>query len=154
MPSLTFFMKRTFGRLEKNYYICDVNNKKDKKMINDGTTYRNRQKSNTQNANGGYKPKFKKRDVICRKDDPTAQKTVSGVVKNCLGDDCYEFEDRSSIWMCVQVDSLFELQREDDNPVESFMHLLRTPIAKRKGLTLSKEDCEVWAEEFEKWLRK
>lgn len=69
-------------------------------MIDDGT-YRNRQKSDTQNANAEYKP-----------------------------------------------------SSEGDSPVKSFMHLLRTPIAKRKGLTLSKEDCEVWAEEFEKWLKK
>lgn len=37
------------------------------------------------------------------------------------------------------------------NVVESIINLLRTPIAKRKGVTISTEDCAIWAEELEKY---
>lgn len=34
--------------------------------------------------------------------------------------------------------------------IDSLIETLRTPIAKRKGVTISPEDCVIWAEEIEK----
>jgi hypothetical protein len=34
------------------------------------------------------------------------------------------------------------------NPILSFIALLDTPIARRKGIVLSKEDCAEWVEEL------
>lgn len=36
------------------------------------------------------------------------------------------------------------------NAIESMLATLTTPIAKRKGITISAEDCKVWAEEIDK----
>jgi hypothetical protein len=38
------------------------------------------------------------------------------------------------------------------NPIDSLIELLRSPIAKRKGVTISQEDCAIWAEEIEKQM--
>jgi len=38
--------------------------------------------------------------------------------------------------------------------VRSLMEVLRTPIAKRKGVVISPEDCSIWAKELEKVLEK
>ena len=37
--------------------------------------------------------------------------------------------------------------------LESLIGMLTTPIAKRKGVTISAEDCKIWAEELVKDLR-
>ena len=37
--------------------------------------------------------------------------------------------------------------------LESLIGMLTTPIAKRKGVTISAEDCEIWVEELVKDLR-
>jgi len=34
--------------------------------------------------------------------------------------------------------------------IDSLIDTLRSPIAKRKGVTISSEDCAIWAEEIEK----
>lgn len=34
--------------------------------------------------------------------------------------------------------------------VDSMIAILTTPIAKRKGVTISAEDCKIWAEELKK----
>lgn len=36
------------------------------------------------------------------------------------------------------------------NAIESMIVILTTPIAKRNGVTISAEDCKVWAEEINK----
>ena len=38
------------------------------------------------------------------------------------------------------------------NVVEQLIGVLTTPIAKRNGVHLSKEDCEIWADELENFL--
>ena len=38
------------------------------------------------------------------------------------------------------------------NIVEQLIGVLTTPIAQRNGVHLTKEDCEVWAEELENFL--
>ena len=35
------------------------------------------------------------------------------------------------------------------NVIESLIGILTTPVAKRKGIYVSPEDCQVWAEELE-----
>ena len=37
------------------------------------------------------------------------------------------------------------------NALESLIAVLSTPVAKRKGVTISAEDCKVWVEELEKY---
>ncbi len=39
------------------------------------------------------------------------------------------------------------------NALESLMGILSSPIAKRKGVTISAEDCEIWVEELGKDLK-
>lgn len=34
--------------------------------------------------------------------------------------------------------------------IDSLIEILRSPVAKRKGVTISKEDCPIWIEEIEK----
>lgn len=34
------------------------------------------------------------------------------------------------------------------NALESLIAVLSTPVAKRQGVTISAEDCKVWAEEL------
>ena len=34
--------------------------------------------------------------------------------------------------------------------IDSLMEILKSPIAKRKGVTISQEDCAIWVEEIEK----
>jgi len=38
--------------------------------------------------------------------------------------------------------------------LSSIISILTTPIAKRKGITISAEDCEIWAEELTKYQNK
>lgn len=38
------------------------------------------------------------------------------------------------------------------NVIEQMIGILRTPIAQRKGITISAEDCSIWAEELEKYI--
>ncbi len=35
--------------------------------------------------------------------------------------------------------------------LSSIISILTTPIAKRKGVTISAEDCKIWAEELTKY---
>ena len=37
------------------------------------------------------------------------------------------------------------------NALESMIAILTSPVARRKGVTISVEDCEVWAEELRKY---
>ena len=37
------------------------------------------------------------------------------------------------------------------NALESLIAVLSTPVAKRKGVTISAEDCKVWVEELKKY---
>lgn len=37
------------------------------------------------------------------------------------------------------------------NALESLIAILTTPVARRKGVTISAEDCKVWAEELKKY---
>jgi hypothetical protein len=37
------------------------------------------------------------------------------------------------------------------NALENIITILKTPVAKRKGVTISAEDCAIWAEELEKY---
>lgn len=42
------------------------------------------------------------------------------------------------------------------NALESLIAVLSTPVAKRKGVTISAEDCKVWAEvlrSYEEFVR-
>lgn len=39
------------------------------------------------------------------------------------------------------------------NAVESLILILRSPIAKRKGVIMNAEECEAWAEELENYLK-
>ena len=38
------------------------------------------------------------------------------------------------------------------NAIDSLMAIMTTPVAKRKGITISAEDCKVWAEEIDKQM--
>ena len=38
------------------------------------------------------------------------------------------------------------------NVIEQMIGLLRTPIAQRKGITISADECSIWADELEKYL--
>ena len=38
------------------------------------------------------------------------------------------------------------------NAIDSLMAVMTTPVAKRKGITISAEDCKVWAEEIDKQM--
>jgi hypothetical protein len=38
--------------------------------------------------------------------------------------------------------------------LRSIIGILETPIAKRKGVTISAEDCAIWVEELKKVLKK
>ncbi len=37
------------------------------------------------------------------------------------------------------------------NALDSMIAILTTPVARRNGITISSEDCKVWAEELEKY---
>jgi hypothetical protein len=37
------------------------------------------------------------------------------------------------------------------NALESMIAILTTPVARRQGVTISAEDCKVWAEELRKY---
>ena len=37
------------------------------------------------------------------------------------------------------------------NALESLIEVLSTPVAKRKGVTISAEDCKIWVEELRKY---
>ena len=41
---------------------------------------------------------------------------------------------------------------ENKNAVEQMIHLLSTPMAQRKGVIISAEDCKVWVEELRNYL--
>ena len=49
--------------------------------------------------------------------------------------------------------SILEGEGEEKNAVESLIQILRSPIAKRKGVIISAEDCEEWAKELENYLK-
>lgn len=38
------------------------------------------------------------------------------------------------------------------NPVESLIIMMSSPIAKRKGITISASECKIWIEELEAFL--
>jgi hypothetical protein len=38
------------------------------------------------------------------------------------------------------------------NAIDSLMVVMTTPVAKRNGITISAEDCKVWAEEIDKQM--
>ena len=38
--------------------------------------------------------------------------------------------------------------------IRSLIGILSSPIAKRNGVVISREDCEIWVEELEKILEK
>lgn len=42
----------------------------------------------------------------------------------------------------------------EPNPVESLINIFTSPIAKRKGVVITKEDCVIWAEELKSFLNK
>ena len=42
---------------------------------------------------------------------------------------------------------------EKKNVIESLIGVLRSPIADRKGWSFSAEECRIWAEELEKYLK-
>jgi hypothetical protein len=37
------------------------------------------------------------------------------------------------------------------NALESLIEVLSTPVAKRKGVTISAEECKIWVEELNKY---
>ena len=41
---------------------------------------------------------------------------------------------------------------ENTNVIRSIIKLLTTPMAKRKGVSISADDCKVWAEELQNYL--
>lgn len=41
---------------------------------------------------------------------------------------------------------------DDKNVVEQMIGYLSTPIAKHKGVSISQEECEIWVDEFNKFL--
>lgn len=49
--------------------------------------------------------------------------------------------------------SILEGNKEQPNAVESLIRIFRSPIAKRKGVIISAEDCEEWAKELENYLK-
>lgn len=49
--------------------------------------------------------------------------------------------------------SILEGNEEQPNAVESLIRIFRSPIAKRKGVIMSAEDCEEWAKELENYLK-
>lgn len=49
--------------------------------------------------------------------------------------------------------SIIEGNEEQPNAVESLIQIFRSPIAKRKGIIMSAEDCEEWAKELENYLK-
>ena len=38
------------------------------------------------------------------------------------------------------------------NAIDSLMAVMTTPVAKRKGITISAEDCKVWVEVIDKQM--
>lgn len=48
-------------------------------------------------------------------------------------------------------EDVYTLQNMD--AIVSLIGILTTPIAKRKGVTLSAEECEIWAEELKKSVK-
>lgn len=46
------------------------------------------------------------------------------------------------------------MNMDDKNVVEQMIGYLSTPIAKRKGVSISPEECEIWADEFRIFLTK
>lgn len=42
---------------------------------------------------------------------------------------------------------------KEKNAVESLIQMFRSPIAKRKGIIISSEDCKEWAEDLENYLK-
>lgn len=53
----------------------------------------------------------------------------------------------------INLPSVLEGNHKPKNAVESLMAILRTPIAKRKGVIFSAKECEEWAEELENYLK-
>ena len=49
--------------------------------------------------------------------------------------------------------SILEGDDKKLNAVESLILILRSPIAKRKGVIMNAEECEAWAEELENYLK-
>ena len=45
-----------------------------------------------------------------------------------------------------------EQANEERNAVEMMINILTTPIAKRKGVFISADDCKIWVDELEKFL--
>lgn len=43
-------------------------------------------------------------------------------------------------------------QEKNENPIEQLINVLSTPIAQRKGVTISAEDCKIWVEELRHYL--
>ena len=50
------------------------------------------------------------------------------------------------------LETLFPSNEKEKNPVEALIGMMRSPIAKRKGLLISAKDCEEWALDLEKFL--
>lgn len=44
------------------------------------------------------------------------------------------------------------MNKNNKNVVEQMIGYLSTPIAKRKGVSISPEECEIWVDEFNKFL--
>lgn len=50
-------------------------------------------------------------------------------------------------------EKLFGCKPEKKNVVESLIGVLRSPIAQRQGWHFPAVECEMWAEELEKYLK-
>ena len=50
------------------------------------------------------------------------------------------------------LEALFPTNEKEKNPIEALIGMMRSPIAKRKGLFISAKDCEEWALDLEKFL--
>ena len=53
----------------------------------------------------------------------------------------------------INLPSIIESEDKELNAVESLIEIMRSPIAKRKGVNISPEDCKIWVEELENYLK-
>jgi len=51
------------------------------------------------------------------------------------------------------INTLFGVNEKEKNAVESLIGILRTPIAKRRGINFSASECREWANELERFLK-
>lgn len=58
-----------------------------------------------------------------------------------------------AMWIYERIEKKKEniMDEEKPNVIDSLIGIMTTPVAKRKGIYISPEDCAVWVEELEKY---